>query len=141
MGTGEHPVCVLLNIRTRYCPGRSWDTGDFRYRPGRQSTSGALIGKLLQGWGPKSMAGHGRAPDDVIVDPFRRSLNFEERFIREYCDTKECRKGIPLLIKKLNGFRPHSSISRMASGGAYCAAGGSIFFLKNCFDDRIQLVV
>ena len=94
----------------------------FNTDQGAQFTSETFTGKLLAGNIRISMDGKGRALDNVVVERFWRSLKYEEVYIKEYNDVKECREGITRYIEKYNGFRPHSSVGRVTPDMAYRAA-------------------
>ena len=94
----------------------------FNTDQGAQFTSEAFIEKLLSQEIRISMDGKGRALDNVVVERFWRSLKYEEVYLKEYNDMKDCREGISRYIEKYNGFRPHSSVGGITPDMAYRAA-------------------
>jgi len=94
----------------------------FNTDQGSQFTGNAFTGKLLAENIRISMDGKGRALDNVVVERFWRSLKYEEVYLKEYNDVKECREGIARYIEKYNGFRPHSSVGGITPNMAYQAA-------------------
>ena len=89
---------------------------------GSQFTGDKFTGRLLSENIRISMDGKGRALDNVIVERFWRSLKYEEVYIKDYKNMKECREGIDRYIKKYNSFRPHSSVDGITPDMAYRAA-------------------
>jgi len=94
----------------------------FNTDQGSQFTSETFTGKLLAANIRISMDGKGRALDNVVVERFWRSLKYEEVYLKEYNDVKECREGIARYIEKYNSFRPHSSVGGITPDMAYRAA-------------------
>lgn len=94
----------------------------FNTDQGAQFTSEAFTEKLRSHEIRISMDGKGRALDNVVVERFWRSLKYEEVYLKEYNDVKECREGIARYIDKYNSFRPHSSVGGMTPDMAYQAA-------------------
>lgn len=110
-------VSALDNAIERYGKPEIFNTDQ-----GAQFTSEAFTGKLQSNTIRISMNGKGRALDNVIVERFWRSLKYEEVYIKEYNDMKECRDGIAHYIEKYNSFRPHSSVGAITPDMAYQAA-------------------
>jgi putative transposase len=94
----------------------------FNTDQGSQFTSEAFTEKLLSQGIRISMDGKGRALDNVVVERFWRSLKYDEVYLKEYNDVRECRQGIARYIEKYNSFRPHSSIGGITPDMAYQAA-------------------
>lgn len=94
----------------------------FNTDQGSQFTSDAFTGRLLSEGIRISMDGKGRALDNVVVERFWRSLKYEEVYLKEYNDVRECREGIAHYIEKYNDFRPHSSTGGITPNMAYRAA-------------------
>lgn len=96
--------------------------GIFNTDQGAQFTSEAFYGRLRDEKVRISMDGQGRALDNVVVERFWRSLKYEEVYIKDYNDMRECREEIGRYIEKYNSFRPHSSLGGMTPCMAYTAA-------------------
>ncbi len=94
----------------------------FNTDQGSQFTSEKFTGKLLKENIRISMDGKGRALDNVIVERFWRSLKYDEVYLKDYNNMKECREGISAYIEKYNSFRPHSSVGGITPDMAYQAA-------------------
>lgn len=94
----------------------------FNTDQGSQFTGDRFTGKLLSENIRISMDGKGRAIDNVIVERFWRSLKYDEVYLKDYKNMKECREGIASYIEKYNSFRPHSSNDGMTPDMAYNAA-------------------
>ena len=41
-----------------------------------------------------SRGGRGRAPDDVLVKRLRRSVKYEDIYIKDYCEVAEVESGL-----------------------------------------------
>ena len=94
----------------------------FNTDQGAQFTSEIFTGKLLSKGIRVSMDGKGRALDNVVVERFWRSLKYDEVYIKDYNNMRECREGIARYIEKYNSFRPHSSVGGITPDMAYKAA-------------------
>lgn len=79
------------------------------------------------------MDGKGRALDNVVVKRFWRRLKYEEVYIKEYTNTKECRDGIARYIEKYNSFRPHSSVGGVTHDMGIGWHENQSFFLKKLY--------
>ena len=94
----------------------------FNTDQGSQFTSKKFTEVLLEEKIKISMDGKGRALDNIIVERFWRSLKYDEVYIKDYKDMKECHQGISNYINKYNSFRPHSSVGGITPDMAYQAA-------------------
>jgi len=85
------------------------DPAIFNTDQGSQFTSPAFT-SVLEGKKIRiSMDGKGRASDNIMIERFWRTLKYEEVYLKDYEDVKECRKELDLFILKYNSFRPHST--------------------------------
>ncbi len=57
-----------------------------------------------------SMDSKGRALDDIYIEKLWRSLKYENIYLNDYKDMKECREGIRRYFKFYNGRRRHQEI-------------------------------
>jgi len=110
-------VSTLNDAINRYGKPEMFNTDQ-----GSQFTGDKFTGRLLSENIRISMDGKGRALDNVIVERFWRSLKYEEVYIKDYNNMKECREGIARYIEKYNSFRPHSSVGAVTPDMAYRAA-------------------
>jgi transposase InsO family protein len=53
--------------------------------------------------------GRGRATDNVIVERFWRSAEYEDIYLRDYASVPEARRGLGEYIEFYNWERPHQS--------------------------------
>ncbi|MBN1233305.1 MAG: DDE-type integrase/transposase/recombinase [Candidatus Coatesbacteria bacterium] len=72
----------------RYCTPEIFNTDQ-----GSQFSSNDFTGKLKEHGIRISMDGKGRAIDNEFIERIRRSLKYEEVYLKEYKDLKECRKA------------------------------------------------
>ncbi len=93
----------------------------FNTDQGAQFTCEKFISELQSKKIKISMDGKGRALDNVVVERFWRTLKYDEVYLKDYNNMKECRDGIASYINKFNSFRPHSSIGGITPNMAHAA--------------------
>ena len=66
-----------------------------------------------------SMDGEGAWRDNVFVECLRRTIKYEEVYLRAYASASEARAGIGRYLIFYNGRRPHSSFEGKTPVEAY----------------------
>jgi putative transposase len=66
-----------------------------------------------------SMDGKGAWRDNVVVERFWRSIEYEEVYIHAYTNVPEARAAIGRYILFFNGRRPHTSLGGQTPDQAY----------------------
>ena len=82
----------------------------FNTDQGSQFTSEAFTGMLLQHGIQISMDGKGRYKDNIFVERLRRSLKYEEVYLKDYQRVPEARAGIGAYLRFYNEERPHQTL-------------------------------
>lgn len=86
---------------------------------GSHFTSPAYIG-ILQSVGVRiSMAGKGRATDNIFTERLWRTLKCEEVYLHEYASPREAREGINRYLNFYNHQRIHQSLSYLTPVEVY----------------------
>ena len=86
---------------------------------GSQFTSSEFIDKLKSYEIAISMDGKGCWRDNVFIERFRKTLKFEEVYLRAYDTVSEARASIARYMEFYNARRPHSSIADRTPEEAY----------------------
>jgi putative transposase len=94
----------------------------FNTDQGVQFTSESFISELRDRNIRISMDGKGRCLDNVVVERFWRSLKYDEVYLKDYTNMRECYQGIEKYIGKYNSFRPHKAHKGITPDMAYEAA-------------------
>jgi putative transposase len=94
----------------------------FNTDQGSQFTSNDFIKELSSRDIKISMDGKGRCLDNIVVERFWRTLKYDEVYLKDYNDMKECWKNISSFIVKYNSFRPHSTLDGVTPDMAYNVA-------------------
>lgn len=66
-----------------------------------------------------SMVGKGRATDNIYIERFWRTLKYEEIFLKEYNDLKNCKESVRNYIFFYNEKRLHQSLSYQSPNEIY----------------------
>jgi len=82
----------------------------FNTDQGSQYTSKAFTALLKANKIKISMDGAGRALDNIFIERFWRTYKYEDFYLRDYSNIKECRKGIKQFISHYNRKRIHQSL-------------------------------
>lgn len=98
----------------------------FNTDQGSQFSSNDFTGKLKEHGIRISMDGKGRAIDNVFIERIWRSLKYEEVYLKEYKDLKECRESIDSYFRFYNEIRPHQSLNYRTPDEVYGEENGSI---------------
>src|SRR3954464_15969909 len=86
---------------------------------GRQFTSTAFTGQLIDNAIAISMDGRGAWRDNVCVERLWRSVKYEEVYLRAYGAVAEARNSVARYFNFYNSRRPHSSLDRQTPDQAY----------------------
>ena len=76
-----------------------------------QFTSAAFTGALAEAGVAISMDGRGRWMDNVFIERLRRSLKYEDVYLKGYADGREAARGIAAWIAFYNDRRPHQALA------------------------------
>jgi putative transposase len=91
----------------------------FNTDQGSQFTSSAFTGVLVENGIAISMDGRGSWRDNVFVERLRRSVKYEEVYLRAYDTVSEARASIGRYLGFYNTRRPHSCLDRQTPDHAY----------------------
>jgi len=91
----------------------------FNTDQGSQFTSADFTGVLIANAVAISMDGKGAWRDNVFVERIRRSVKYEEVYLRAYDSVGEARASIGRYLDFYNRRRPHSSLDRKTPDEAY----------------------
>ncbi len=83
----------------------------FNSDQGSQFTSAAFTGTLAEAGVTISMDGRGRWMDNVFIERLRRSLKYEDVYLKGYADGREAARGIAEWIAFYNDRRPHQALA------------------------------
>ena len=95
----------------------------FNTDQGSQFTSNEFTGMLKSNDIRISMDGKGRWVDNVIIERFRRSLKYNEVYLKAYETPMEARKSIDKWINFYNQELPHQSLDRNTPDEVYFSSG------------------
>ena len=84
--------------------------GIFNTDQGGQFTSDAFPRLLLQHGIQVSMDGRGSYSDNIFVERLRRSVKYEEVYLKAYADVPDARRGIGEYLRFYNCQRPHQAL-------------------------------
>lgn len=114
--TMEADFCVeaLEEALARYGKPEIFNTDQ-----GSQFTSHAFTSVLLREEIAISMDGRGAWRDNVVVERLRRSIKYEEVYLRAYGTVSEARASIGRYLGFYNARRPHSSLGAKTPDQAY----------------------
>lgn len=82
----------------------------FNTDQGSQFTSDDFIKVLKDNKIKISMDGKGRALDNVFVERLWRTVKYDDVYLNEYRNVKECKQGLSRFFNKYNNSREHSSL-------------------------------
>jgi len=91
----------------------------FNTDQGRQFTSAAFTGLLLDNTIAISMDGRGSWRDNVFVERLWRSVKYEEVYLRAYDSVGDARASLGRYLDFYNRTRPHSSLAARTPDRAY----------------------
>jgi putative transposase len=91
----------------------------FNTDQGSQFTSAAFTDVLLKAGVAISMDGKGSWRDNVFVERLRRSVKYEEVYLKAYRTAAEARAAIGSYLRFYNSRRPHSSFDQQMPDQAY----------------------
>jgi putative transposase len=97
--------CLEDALRRHGCPET------FNSDQGVQFTSDAFTGVLKREGARSSMAGRGRALDNIFVERLCRSVKYEDTHMNGYADITELRAGLKAYFDFYNGEVPHQRLS------------------------------
>ena len=100
-------------------PARHGRPEIFNTDQGRQLTSEVFTGVPTRNQVAIGMDGKGAWRDDVFVERLRRSVTYEEVYLRAYGTVAEARASIGRYLDFSNTRRPHSSLDRRTPDRAY----------------------
>ena len=86
----------------------------FNTDQGSQFTSAVFTGALVKAGVAISMDGRGRWMDKVFIERLRRSLNYEDVYLKGYADGREAARDIAEWIAFYNERRPHQALANRA---------------------------
>ena len=89
---------------------------------GCQFTSDKYIRFLKEQGIRQSMDGKGRWADNIKIERWFRTLNYDEVYLNEYANMQEARAAIKEYIKKYNFERCHSALDYATPGESYYPA-------------------
>jgi putative transposase len=116
-------VSALKDALDRYGKPEIFNTDQ-----GAQFTCENFISELQSEEIKISMDGKGRALDNVVVERFWRTLKYDEVYLKDYNDMKECQNCLADYIDKYNTFRPHSSLGGVTPNMSYAAQASNLLF-------------
>jgi putative transposase len=96
----------------------------FNTDQGCQFTSSAFTSRLEACGVAISMDGRGRALDNVFIERLWRSVKYEEVYLHDYQNARECEQGLAAYFEFYNGRRRHQSLGRQTPAAVYAANGG-----------------
>ena len=105
---------ALDEALSRYGKPEIFNTGQ-----GSQFTSEAFTGHLKKEGIAISMDGKGRWCDNVFMERFWRSIQYEEVYLHAYESVSEARSRIGRYIQFFNNRRPHSSLQAQTPDQVY----------------------
>lgn len=85
----------------------------FNTDQGCQFTSEEFTGVLLRHGIAISMDGRGRALDNVFVERLWRTVKYENIFLNDYGNVRECQNGLCIFFDRYNNRREHQSLEYM----------------------------
>lgn len=91
----------------------------FNTDQGSQFTSDAFIQVLKDNNVKISMDGKGRALDNVFVERLWRTVKYDDVYLHEYRNVKECKQGLSRFFERYNNRREHSSLDYFCPGQIY----------------------
>ncbi len=91
----------------------------FNTDQGSQFTSQAFTGALLEQGIQISMDGKGRYLDNIFVERLRRSIKYEEVYLKAYQNGSEARRGIDAYLDFYNQERPHQALGYQTPGEVF----------------------
>ena len=93
----------------------------FNSDQGSQFTSEKFAGELAERQVAISMDGRGRCMDNIFVERLRRSLKYEEVYLKDYATVTEARAGIAGYFRFYNHERLHQSLDYRTPAAIYLA--------------------
>jgi putative transposase len=93
----------------------------FNSDQGSQFTSEAFTGVLKEAGVRISMAGRGRAYDNILIERLWRSVKYEDVYMRDYGTPAEARSGLERYFAFYNFARPHQALDWQTPGEVYGA--------------------
>ena len=75
--------------------------------------------QLTAAFTPMSMDGRGRALDNIFVERFWRSIQYEEIYYHDYATPREARRAITAYIAAYNHERRHQSLDYPTPASVY----------------------
>jgi len=106
----------------------------FNTDQGSQFTSAPFTGALAEAGVAISMDGRGRWMDNVFIERLRRSLKYEDVYLKGYADGREAARGIAAWIAFYNERRPHQALADrtlMAVWRKAIAGAGAVDMMDN----------
>ena len=65
------------------------------------------------------MDGRGRVMDNIFIERFRRTLKYEEVYLKSYADVIDCKNNLKNYFQKYNNLRVHQSLDYLTPGEVY----------------------
>jgi len=91
----------------------------FNTDQGSQFTSSLFTGVLIEAGIAISMAGAGRAFDNIMVERLWRTVKYEDVYLRDYETPAEARRGLGRYFGYYNHLRRHRSLGRRTPASVY----------------------
>jgi putative transposase len=76
-----------------------------------------------------SMAGRGRALDNVFVERLWRTVKYEEVYLHDYQTPREATQGLARFFRRYNEHRQHSSLGYQTPATVYFGGGEARSFV------------
>jgi putative transposase len=86
---------------------------------GCQFTSGVFIGRLQEAEIKIRWSGRKRCNDNILVERLRRTLKYEEVYLRAYSDGWNAEVSLACFLWRYGHVRPHSSLERRIPHAVY----------------------
>jgi putative transposase len=102
---------------------------------GSQFTSDAFVAAVATSGARLSMDGKGSWTDNIFIERFRRSLKYEEVYLRAYDTVADAKRWIYRYIERYNTIRPHSSLGGKTPDKIHAIAPAE-GLLKGSWEDR-----
>lgn len=91
----------------------------FNTDQGAQFTARAFVGCLQTAQVQVSMAGRGRAFDNIFVERFWRTVKYEDIYLKEYETVPALCTGLGHYLSFYNNDRPHQSLADRTPAAVY----------------------
>ena len=119
LATVEHDGGFVLDRCCRGSPCKTRLPANLQHRLGSQFTSTEFTSVLINNAISISMDGKGAWRDNVFVERFRRTIKYEEVYLRAYDGVEEARQSIGRYIAFYNARRPHAALDGRTPDQAY----------------------